>query len=233
MDMEASFAKRLAKLSSRHRAELRELLGNPPNPANVPEAFWVKVERELEEEAAVALYLLFISSANFHASGDVSGQGLHSSTALLLNRQADTYSSRRASELATGYGLTSRDRFGTLADKIGEATRNDTIITRSELELDLTKIFGPARDASVAMTETTKGQTAGGDAGIEITVGKSLQDIWRIKDGTACETCKSVNGQPRSEWEKRFPTGPGDDVHPNCRCYLEYANKSRAGSAAA
>jgi hypothetical protein len=232
MEFEASFARRLARLSSRHRAELRELLGNPPDPTNVPESFWQQVEQETREQSAVALYLLFLASGNYHASGDIAGEGLNSTASQLLNRQAEFYAGRRSSELAASYMATTRDRFGTLTDKLRRAAELETPLVRNEIEDDLTRIFGPDRAESVAVTETTGAQSAGGEAGTAITVGKSLEDQWVTEgDGKVCSICQPLHRTERPEWEKQFPDGP--PAHVNCRCIIEYANKANAGGAAA
>lgn len=231
-ELEAGFSNRLGDLSERHRGELRELLGSPPDPSNVTETFWQRVQRETQEEAAVALYLLFLASAFYHASGDEAGRGLAGDTMMLLSRKAEDFGQRRASRLASGLTSTSRDRFATITDKIRRSAELETPLTRNEIETDLTKIFGPDRAEATGVTETTGAQSAGGDAGIEATVGKSLQDQWVTEaDGLVCETCRPLHRTERVEWEQQFPQGP--PAHVNCRCTIEYQNKQNAGGAVA
>lgn len=64
--VEASFARRLEKLNSRHRRELRELMGSPPRLENVPESWWRKVEEEVEQTTLLMLILIFVAASEQH-----------------------------------------------------------------------------------------------------------------------------------------------------------------------
>ena len=110
-ESESEYADRLKKLSKRHRRELRRLLGDPPDPANVPGEFWDKIEREMEEENATLLFLLFLASARFHAFGTYSEKGQDTGVVATLEQQAQTYRDSRAKSVARSYAQTSRERF--------------------------------------------------------------------------------------------------------------------------
>jgi hypothetical protein len=229
MELEASFARRMGQLSSRQRSRLRDLLGNPPDPANVPSSFWREVEEETQREVLTILYLLFLSSSNYHASGDVTGDGLTVSLRNSIEASARNYSDGRAAELARGYAETSVSRFETLRDELNRAAAmaepGEPIITRVDLETRLERVFGPSRAEAIAVTETTKAQTAGGETGVAFTDGLSDGDLWMTRqDGKVCPICEPLHGQPRQVWMRVFPSGPGDDAHVNCRCFLQYAS---------
>ena len=226
MESEAAFARRMARMTSRHRAQLRDYLGNPPNVNNVPETFWREIEEDTKRETLAVLYLLFLNSSFYHASGDMTGAGLSDLMQQQLEREATAYSDQRSLELATGYVATSHDRFNDLATEIRQKQSSGIEITRGEIEDEITRIFGPDRATNIAMTETTKAQTGGGEAGARYTFGITVDDTWNTKqDGKVCPKCEPLNGQPRSVWAQIFPSGPGDDAHVNCRCWLTYANR--------
>ena len=66
--LERGFAKRLGTLSAKHKKQLMKLLGDPPDIVNVPEEFWVRVERETEQETAVALLAIMLSTGTSFAA---------------------------------------------------------------------------------------------------------------------------------------------------------------------
>lgn len=205
--LESKFAARFARLNSRLRHRLEDYLGHPPNAANVPESFWREVQDEANRELAIVLLLLWAQSAAQH--------GL---AADLARDQALRYAQDRARQFAADYAKHTRDMLG----KAAERWTPDA--ARLEVQRDLTTILGPGRAERVATTETTKAQTAGGEAGIGQTVGLDENDLWMtLDDSRVCPICAPLHQQPRSVWQAQFPSGPGDDVHPLCRCWISYA----------
>lgn len=202
--IEASFAARFARLNSRLRHRLEDYLGSPPNFGNVPESFWKEVQDEANRETAAVLLLIWGSSAKQHGlAADIAGQ------------QAAQYAGDRAATFARDFAVNTRQL---TADLMADFQPG------MPLQKRLVSVLGPDRAARIAMTETTKAQTAGGEAGIGQTVGLSGEDIWRTRrDVRVCKICDELDGQPRAVWQAQFPTGPGDDVHPNCRCFIRYA----------
>lgn len=97
--LEARVESEMGRLSADQRKRLVELLGNPPDPANVPESFWQDVERERREKMAALLLLIFLVSARQHGSEDKGG----ASTA------GAAWAEQRAAEYARGYVQTSRE----------------------------------------------------------------------------------------------------------------------------
>lgn len=229
--LEAAFVRKLSRLNSKHRRELRGLMGIPADVRNVPSDFWLRVENEMREEEAAALFLLFMASANFHATGEIGGRGLDISTRSQLNFQAEAFSQRRATDSARDYVSVARLRTQDLGEMIRQATQADELLTRQRVEDELTKIFGPERAEKFGVTDMTAAQSAGGDAGIEATVGKTMQDLWITEDDDrVCPTCRPLHRTRREDWERLFPQGP--PAHPMCRCIVEYVNKEVARSAA-
>lgn len=67
--IEARFARRMSALSSKHRRELEQLLGDPPDPRNVPDDYWYRVEKETESLLGTMLLLIFVASSAQHGGG--------------------------------------------------------------------------------------------------------------------------------------------------------------------
>jgi hypothetical protein len=66
MAIEADFAKRLSRLSSKQRAELRDKLGDPPDPSRVTSSDWARWEQERRQEMAGMLLAIWMLAANQH-----------------------------------------------------------------------------------------------------------------------------------------------------------------------
>lgn len=206
-------ARRLGRLSSVHRRELRELMGSPPDPARVPPEFWQRVRTEREKELAALLLLTYLASANQHGLTDsmFGGAGVPS-------REGAAWSKSRAGIASYQYTETSRD---ILLRRAAEAEEAGTVLRPG----DLIDVFGPDRDESAAITETTGAATAGGDAAISHRGGITVQDLWITeRDSKVCPICKPLHTKPRSDWARFFPSGP--PAHPRCRCYIQYANEA-------
>lgn len=223
--LEAQFAAKLARLTTRQRVRLRALMGSPPNPKNVPPAFWDEVRREMEDEAAVALYLLFLSSATFHAEA-AEGKKEPGLVAGSFDNAAQSWGRNRAATLATSYAATARDVFAETMAALKQQQEAGQRVTRQQFEDELTKIFGPAKAEQIARTETTAAQSAGGEAGVESTVGVSAADVWlnhpELSRSGPCPTCKPLHNTTRVQWARQFPAGP--PCHLNCVCSIKYSN---------
>jgi len=205
-ELEASFARRFQRLSGRHRRELKELMGSPPDLNKVTQDFWDRVKRETEEVLLIILLLIFVTSATQHgmARKDAQSTGLK-------------WSARRSAKVSTGYVKHSREELA----RIGGGWEFPSARSAEE---DLKRIFGPERSGRVAATETTDAATSGSEAGVKATVGFSEDDTWFTRsDGKVCEICQPLHNKPRSVWSRKFPDGPGADVHPDCRCWIQYA----------
>jgi hypothetical protein len=100
-----------------------------------------------------------------------------------------------------------------------------------QLAQELAKTLGPDRAASYAINETTAAQSAGGDAGVQATIGISLDDLWINRPDKSssgpCPVCKPLHLVPRRDWPVDYFDGPGPWVHVNCVCVVQYANMRR------
>lgn len=230
---ESRYARRLERLSSSQRAELRRLLGYPPNPANVPASFWAEVAAEAERENAIALYLIFLNSAGFHLGGatDEDRQRLRESG------DVDTAGNAYAEALAAGMGQrwaeTARKRFDNAADRMrqAEAPEGGTALSKGDLEDLLAETFSPDDAAGAAAYGTTSAESAGGETAAKETYGITAEDIWQTNPHLTrtgpCERCKAEDGKPRKDWSQRYSSGP--PIHEYCACTLRYANFGKSG----
>lgn len=216
---EASFAGKLGKLSGRHRRELQDLLGFPPDVSKVPESFWLRVQRETEEELIALLLLIFIAAATQHRASASEAQG-----------RAAQFASLTARDTAKSYTDTGREMLRTGGQEWAETTRTGGTVTRASV-LDRTNtIFGPTRVRGIAMTGTTDAATSGSEAGIELTDGHSDDDTWWTEaDQRVCPICQPLHKTKRENWSRLFPSGP--PAHPRCRCWIVYAAE-KAGALA-
>ncbi len=211
--LENATYKKLAKLSARHRKELEGLLGDPPNPANVPPEFWVRVESEMNRDLGIALAIIFMSSASHW---DMDGGDAEDAAAI--------WSNDRSAQLAADYTTTSRDRLASLAGGwVDEPTT-----TRRELRTELSGIFGPSRSANVATTETTRAITAGAVRAAQDNPQYQAGELgiyWRLgPNENHCPLCSRVADTESKSWGQ-YSDGP--PAHPNCGCYLELVQFSK------
>lgn len=210
--LEASFAARVSRLTTKHRQQLLTLLGNPPDPANVPESFWSEAEDDMKRELAIILLLIFSASAARH------GMAADASAA-----QANSFALQRSSLVAAGYRAKSREQFQTTSQRWTETTTRGGTVTRQQVADDVTSIFGPTRAEGIATTETTVAQSAGGEIAVAGTFGLSALDTWFTRDDNrVCPICAPLHEVNRDVWAVKFPNGP--PAHPRCRCWILYAN---------
>lgn len=243
MDLEADFAKQLARLSSRHRRELIDLLGSPPDPANVPAEFWKRVEEEHKATVINILLLLFMAAGEQHIdlllSPDlraIAVDGLRDRGVEFANSRGPTLSGQyvaRSQELlakmpARWYGpdFQVRRAFGDLKAPGSEQVLSGAI-----------EIFGPNRDSMIAATETTGAATAGtnGAIGQARGFGVDVSVTWFTeKDSRVCPICRPLHGLGMGDWEAALSAAgvppaafdaisanSGPPIHANCRCWLE------------
>jgi len=203
--LEASFARKFTRLLARHKRELKKLLGSPPNIANVPKSFWTRVEKETEEEVAKLLLLIFLAGAGTHGQPQRDAQ-----------EAAQTFATKRGSELAQGFTQHTRDRMEAHSKRWSDAPP-----TNAQLETDLNNVLGPNRASRVASTETTNAATDGGESAVKETIGFDARDKWITReDDRVCPICFPLNDTNRTAWSRQFPKGP--PAHPDCRCFIKY-----------
>lgn len=244
---EERFAERFARLSARHKRELKQLLGTPPDPRNIPAEFWERVKQETEEEAAALLLLILMAgssqyTARLEPAVAQSGRDIGQST-LQIEQQLRRWADVRATEFAQQYTERSVqiiDRLGLPGEVTGPAeqpaaqpgslpviqpaTQPPTPQPTAQPDPDeiIDQAFGPSRVENIAVTETTGAASAAGEIAVDATVGRSEEDRWyTAEDQRVCPICAPLNGRTRSNWSRFFPDGP--PAHPRCRCWIEYA----------
>lgn len=217
--LERKFAIRLRELSRRHADQLARLLGRPPNPANVPESFWVRVKQEQEDEMQALMLLIFLASADQHATA--AGVPVDQSLVNRMEVQGVAFSRSRANQVATGFVQHSRDMLGNAAQRWRDRIEAGNTVTQAEVDGDLESLFGRNRMDGIAVNETTQAQYVGGDNVIRATVGISQKDRWFTRaDRHVCPICSPLHRTLRDVWEREYPEGP--PAHPNCRCWIEW-----------
>lgn len=225
-ELESAFARRLSRLSSKHRRELIELMGYPPDPANVPEEFWQRVEKEENDTVAAILLLLMMQSAEMHF-GSLPDYAQAGRSVDAFIPQVEQAANQRAADFSREYIATGRDKFERFAGDIKNRYDIGGQVYKQDVADAAADIFGPARDARIANNELTRARVFGGEIVIGGTVGISSADIWRNRPALSksgpCPICKPLDGTPRSYWARFFPNGP-PDPHPGCVCEIEYAN---------
>ena len=221
LKLEAAFARNLSRVSSRHRRELIDLLGNPPDVNRVPEEFWSRVETEEKNAVAAILLLLMMQSAEAHF-GLLPEFAQVGRTVDDFIPQIEAAANQRAADFSQQYVTTGRERL----ERFGRDTQArfgiGGQIHPQEIADEATGIFGPSRDAGIAASETTGAASTGAETVIGQTVGFSEKDTWFTQeDQRVCPICEPLHEKPRSYWARFFPQGP--PAHPKCRCWVEYS----------
>ena len=233
MGVEADFARRLSRLTSRQRRELREMLGNPPDIRNVSEADWNRWEEERRRELALILLAIILAALNQHAEELLpAGQQPSDETRTQAYRQALL----RAQAIAADSARSSIQSAKEIVIASGELIRTGTA---ADIEGVLASALGPDRDAVTAATTTTLAQTEGTNATAIVIepAGYNLVTRWITeKDGKVCPVCRPLHGKVPDLWglvldnlvapggvraSAEVVKNGGPPAHPNCRCYLE------------
>ena len=208
-ELELLFGKRVLELTRAERSRLIVLLGYPPNPVNVPEAFWQNVGKEVKSRILVLLGLIFRGSAIQH--------GMEPTIASSLSH---VWAGQHAETVVANWIKRSTDLLQSAQQKWDAQEKPPTSSDARELS---DTILGPDRIGILAATETTVAQTAGAEQAVNQAGGISDDDLWFTRDdGKVCTVCRPLHETPRSFWSQYVPAGP--PAHPNCRCYLLYRN---------
>lgn len=202
--LETRLTNRVRRMSKPLRAKLDRLLGNPPNPANVPESFWQEVEDEARRELAIALLLIM---------GDATrSAGL---PAELATEAAERYASQRADTFAGLYVDNSR-----------------RMLTQGDPAQRAEVIFGRGRAEGIGNFEVGSAQTETGKVWRKEVESRGgiVTAIWdhgayRPKGHAGasknpCPLCTPLLGKEESYWGRFYPNGP--PIHPHDDCVLFY-----------
>lgn len=238
--LEEEFARKFGKVARRHMREFRDLLGRPPDIANVPEEFWRMVQKESEQSSYLLLLTIFTAAAAYHGWQNKDSR-LAAFGWALLQAQAfgmqwaestrDRLEKGIAKILQEADGRTIVD--GIAIDRVIDRVIDDRmpppVVTPTKEVSDaiddlLEKTFGPERVEVNSIDEVTRGQFAGSEAAVEATEGLGEFDKWRTqKDQKVCPTCSPNDGVNRENWPPKFAEGP--PIHPRCRCWIQYESE--------
>ncbi len=232
-EVEADFAKQLAKLSARQRRELKDKLGNPPDFQKITAEDWRRWERERRDEILSILFLIWLASFDQHSQEILAAQeGIGNTAQGEAVSDGIRWSARQADMAAKGNVDSAKQVLSA-----AEAAWRTSKASPEVMERILLQAFGPRKDAVTAATNTTRAITAGIGRTLKIAreSGYKLSVVWRAeRDGRSCPLCQAFDGKSESAWravEQRVigsgssidlpsQTG-GPPLHPNCRCYLQ------------
>jgi hypothetical protein len=202
--LESDLARRFSKLSSSHRKQLLDLLGDPPSIGNVPQSFWEQVVSELNGSLAPFLSEVYMDSAERLVSDLPIGTDW-----ALINAGASTWARQY------GYDLVRR-----ITDTSRRATQEaitgffEQGMTRADLEARLARIYGPMRASAIAVTEVTRASVQGELAIVNDLKQQGIEmvQIWATNaDDITCPLCAPLDGKERGEgWNDPPP------LHVNC-----------------
>jgi len=207
--LEADMARILAKLGREGLTRLKGFLGDPPNLANVPEAFWTEYGTGLRVAITGVLQNVYLAQAEA-VEGALPSIGFDWG---LVNERAAAWARAHAGELVRGIIETTRRVVGEI---IGQAFEED--LTLQQVTDLIARLFGPKRAETIAITEITRAASeAEQEAARQLAaVGIHMIPIWETNnDELVCPFCMPRNDQPITDGI--YPPG-----HPRCRCWCNH-----------
>ncbi len=209
-DFEGRLAGDMARTMRPRADQLTSYLNADPSGKSVPEAFWSEVEAEQQKLLALYLLLVWRESSTRHRW-----------TGSQMIARGESWSAGRSGDVAKGFVDHSRAMLETATS---EWENRETRPTPQEVSDRVTKVLGPDRNANIAITEVSNAVTDASEAAMSELELLSEEDTWHTEnDASVCPICQPLHRQPRSVWEPRFDGGP--PAHPNCRCWISYANE--------
>ena len=214
---EAKLASKMRGLSRKHRTAIRNAIKQYGGLANIPNTFWQDLEKQIQDETAALLALLYIA-AHETTANKLRFQSDEQET----RRKAQEYAVMRSKALALSHIENTQKR---LSGRL-EALRGkiQTVADEQrEAEKQLATILSDDRADVAAVTETTTGISTGQIGGAEDYEQENPQDLvqykWRTeRDERVCPICNPLDGKLSETWTRYFPGGP--PAHPRCRCQL-------------
>lgn len=226
---EAELARAIAKLNGSQMKELIRQLGNPPNPDNIPKAFWTEYAGELRALLEPILKRMYLEQAN-RLRLDV---GKDSVDWALANEDAARWAKEYTFDLVKGVvdtmtGSVDANLQALLQEAIAGGFTDS--LTNAQIAERLAPAFGPSRAEMIAVTETTRAAAAGEQAVVAQLAesGVTMRAYWNTsEDELVCSVCEPLDGVPENEgggWTNPV-TGETIDsmpAHPYCRCFLTH-----------
>lgn len=201
------FERRLTRLSRKHQQLVREYLGTPADPRNVPESVWQEIERQHRAALMILLFGAAIPTLEvaFSRLQRTRGETLDQDD---VRDQLERLSRRRADWVSESVTNTTRDRL----DRGFENGR--------DLDDVMREIFEEDRWTAVARNESVAAQSAGGSSVAEAArnVGIPVTEIWYLGKCEHCDTCPMLHGTSREFWGL-WTQGP--PLHPHCCCHIQ------------
>ena len=210
--LEAQLARKLSKLQRAQMARLLELMGDPPNMANVPMSFWDDAGKELAQVVTPFSERVYLESAERMLESVPIGVDWS-----LVNQAASGWARQYAFDLVGGINDTTRQA-------VGQAVGNffDQGWTMGDLTDRLGRIYSPIRAEMIARTEVTRAAVEGERATVrEIEKeGIRMVEVWQTRnDELVCPICGPKHGKKiGTNWTRN----DGPPAHPRCRCWTNH-----------
>jgi hypothetical protein len=211
--------RKLARVLSRDlRVELDKLLnylGDPPNLANVPPAYWNDGWRDIQKDVEPVLLNAMLQQADEAMIRIGIGVDLDN-----VNRAAVNWARTHTEEVMRQVWLRTHEftmdvltRYSGVGEVIAQGYEEG--LTIRQISERLERMFSPSRAERIAITETTRAVVEGERAYVselERATGQRMIPIWMTaNDELVCPICAPRN-------EKPITNGEYPPAHPNCRC---------------
>ena len=224
--LERSLAARVARALGVQEEQLFELLGDPPDLANVPPEFWREANRDMRRAVGGLLQRAYQERAL-----DLMDAQPIAIDQAVLNGMAADWQRLYAAEFATSINRTTRNA---VAQQI--AAFYDEGLTMGELRDRIARspahVFDRTRAGMIASTEVTRAAVEGELAMADYlrSQGVPLRAVWvTMRDELVCPVCGPLDGvaaipntrPPQFEHPEmgRLPPPP---AHPRCRCLVRH-----------
>lgn len=151
---------------------------------------------------------------------------------LTVETTRDRWARKFEDEALTGDGpvgsTTPEGNERSLDDVLDDARRKATAANETTGSISTGQIDAGRRAEEAAAKEagrpgTTPTGTPAGDDGAQErpTQRVKVELIWKTeRDNRVCPRCSPLEGTNEDVWGLVFPEGPGEEAHPNCRCWL-------------
>lgn len=208
-EIEARLARVLGRDMRSELNTLMDMLGDPPNMANVPYEYWSNGWRDIQKSIEPILIDIFIQQADALIREITIGVDWD-----LINKNAANWAKEHAEE-------TLRQMFNKRYEHLNETLPRfyEEGWNLGDLRTELERWYSPIRAEMIAITETTRAAVEGERAVVEQMrreLGVNLVPIWNTNnDERVCPICWPRNGL-------QITDGVYPPAHPNCRCWVTY-----------